>query len=191
MFVAENWPILADEVWSILAMATKPDGALHVPFHRQVDIVTAETLHFQFPCDEAHHDLRTADHCDRTGRLQSAVLEQRRDYADVAPPAQATIVDRDQYLSLAVASPCPQFLAIQQVARAACTVEDHQSPIVSSILQDLIDQRSQRRQADPASHHDDVPPARCLHWPACPKRTSHTHRVAHSPVHQRMSGLPD
>src|ERR1017187_2812228 len=41
------------------------------------------------------------------------VLEQRCAYADVASPAQATVIDRDQHLSLAVASPC-------QIGRASC-----------------------------------------------------------------------
>src|SRR5208283_5931116 len=104
-------------------------------------------------------------------------------------PTQTTIVDRDQHLSLAVANPCRQFLAIQKVAWAAPSVEYYQSPIVFPILQDVIDHRPQRRQADAASHHDDVPSARSLYGPACPEWTSYTHAVAHFPIHQRMSSL--
>src|ERR1019366_7986128 len=37
---------------------------------------------------------------------------------------------------------------------------------------------------------DDVPPPPRLYRPACPKRTSYPHAVAHSPAHQRMSSLP-
>src|SRR5271166_1769762 len=106
-------------------------------------------------------------------------------------PTQTTIVDRDQPLSLAVASPCRQFLAIEKVAWAAPSVKDYQSPIVFPILQDVIDQRPQRGQANATSDHDDVPPSRGRYRPACAERTSYTHVVAHSPIHKRMSRLSD
>src|SRR5512141_1011093 len=45
--VRENGPIFADEVWSVLAMPTEADPALHVSFHGNVNIVLLEPLRFQ------------------------------------------------------------------------------------------------------------------------------------------------
>ena len=60
---------------------------------------------FQFASDEAHHDLRPADHGDRAVLAAGAGIGKGRDHADVAAPAHASVIHRDKHLSVGVPSP--------------------------------------------------------------------------------------
>src|ERR1035441_1859738 len=129
LLVGENRPILANEVRSVLAMSAESDAALHVSFHGEKDVRAGESVGFEFAGDKTHHDLKPADHGRGTRRLEPGVLEQRGHHADMPAPSQTTVIDRDQHLSVALAGPGSQFLAVKQIARAARSVEDYYTPV--------------------------------------------------------------
>src|SRR5579864_2193310 len=125
---------------------------------------------FQLSRDKAHHDFRTANHCDRLGRLQARVLEQGRNDTNVSMPAQAAIVHRDQDLRVRLARPRCQFFAIKQFTRTARAVQNNQTPVTVTVAEDLVDRWTEWRQPD-SSRNDDYIAASCgFHGPSGAER---------------------
>src|SRR5271167_968164 len=48
LVIGKDRSVFANEVRSVLAMAAEADSALHVPFHRKIDIRPGQPLGFQF-----------------------------------------------------------------------------------------------------------------------------------------------
>src|SRR5215470_6867906 len=104
-------------------------------------------------------------------------------------PAHPAIIDRDQHLDLALPSPGGQFLAIEQLTRAARAIENHQTSVTIAVLQDFVNDGAKRSQPDTARDDDDVVSPRCLHGPAHPKWTTNADPVAYCLRNQRVGGL--
>src|SRR5579884_4219765 len=77
-------PILADEMWPVLAMAAQSDAAFHVAFHREIDVFAPQAHGIEFAQNEAHHNFRPAHHRYRLRRLQACEFEERCDHAYIA-----------------------------------------------------------------------------------------------------------
>ena len=83
----KNGAVPAHEVSAHLAVATMAEGALQIALHAQVDRVDGEAELMQSLGGGAHHDLRAAQHGDRSARFELQIVEQGRDQADVTMPA--------------------------------------------------------------------------------------------------------
>src|SRR5690242_3627492 len=147
-------------------------------------------MFLQLPCHKTHHDLRPTDHCDRARRMQARVLEECRNYPDMAMPAQSAVVDCDEDLRFRLTRPRSELFAIQQFARTSRPVQDDQPSVFGPILQNFIDHRAQRCETDTAGNYDHVVSARRLNRPSISKWSAHTNSGARLLTHQRMRGFP-
>ena len=66
----EHRAVPAHQVRAELAVPAQGDGALHVPLHGQVHPVVGDPRREQRADGESHHDLRTNDKSNCTGRIK-------------------------------------------------------------------------------------------------------------------------
>ena len=90
----EDRPILADEIWTHLAVSTGSLAAFHVAFKRNVDVLGWDPPRQGFIDDEAHHDLGTAGHHNGFPRVYPDMVEQQWDNTHPAVPGFVAAVDR-------------------------------------------------------------------------------------------------
>src|SRR5579864_1620008 len=112
--IGEHRTVLADEIGAHLAMAAESYRALHVAFHREINLIVGESSRFQLPDHETHHDLRTASHhCSSLGP-QRCRPKKLGHYAYPATPARSTHIDRGQNLRIRQSAPSLELLGEQQ-----------------------------------------------------------------------------
>ena len=78
--------ILADERGTKLTMAAEPDGALHIPFQRNVNLVLWYAASLELVKSESHHRLGPAHVRNRRPRIKRDITQEARDHSDVPLP---------------------------------------------------------------------------------------------------------
>ena len=122
---------------------------------------------------EAHHDLGTADQRPGVVRIEAAAPDQLGHDADLAAPAAGGVVDGDIHLQVELAAPTLQFLAVQDVLGRPGAVHDADIAVGRTVGENLVDGRTQRREADADGHDDDVAALEVLDRPGRPIGAAH------------------
>src|SRR5690606_24706499 len=155
-----------------LAVPALPNAALHPACEAHPDLVGRQTRAEQFHHHEAIHHRRADGDRDRLEGVDLDTREQARDHADVTDPALIRPVDRDKQLDVVTLAPGAQLVAEQDFGRVLRAVEHDQSPVVSAVIEDFVNQRARGRHAQPARCDEDILALKVLDRKAATKRTA-------------------
>src|SRR5512140_2581734 len=149
----EDRSVFADECRAVLAVPAEPDGALHVPLHREIDLVFYESAPLELEHAELHHRLWTADVRDRRPRVELQISQQIRHDADVPLPRGIASVDCDENFDVFLLGPFLEFHAEQQIERTAGTVQNDDPAEAVTLAEQRMEERTERRQTKPSCHN--------------------------------------
>ena len=163
---------------SELAVPAKPDRALHVPLHREINPIIGNAGHVERRRGEAHHHFRTADEGDRFGRIKLHVADQLRDDPDMAVPALVGVIDRHLDLDVEARAPGFEFASEQHVRRIARAEQNRHPAISRPVFEHFEDGRTERGEAEPTGNEQYVGPHRDADRPAGAERAAHAEDIA-------------
>src|ERR1019366_5081530 len=192
LVVAEDRPVLADEVRPDLAMPAKADGALHVALHREVDHGCGNAALQELEHREPHHHFGTAEHRDAVVPVEGNARNERRHDADVSVPVPRGAVDGDVNVHVELRAPRFEVAPVKHVFRGARAVEESDPAIAASIRQHVEDGGPKGSEPDAAGDEDDVAPRSFVDGPRGAERAAHAEHVTPlQGAHPRRDGADD
>src|ERR1017187_10163108 len=158
LVIAEEPPVLADEMRPDLAMPAKTDGALHVALHREVDHGCGNAALQELEHREPHHHFGPAEHRDAVVPVEGNARNERRHDADVSVPVPRGAVDGDVNVHVELRAPSPQVALVKPLCRGAHAIEENDAAVTASVRQHVEDGGPKGSEPDAAGDKDDVAP---------------------------------
>ena len=147
---AEHGTVLADVLGADVAAATFADSAFHPQLQGGVNLVSGKAHLLQAGQNELDHNRRTADQR-RPVHVEAHFLQIVRHEAHVAVPALLGPVNGQMDVGVRGLGPDLFNLpALYQIVGGPGAVEDIHGPVVFPVVQDVVDDGPQGRQADAA-----------------------------------------
>src|SRR5216683_3693604 len=175
--VLEDGPILADEVWSVLAVPTEADGTFHVALHRDVNTLCRYAALLKLRHREAHHDFGPADKDHRVLSIERCPGDKLGDDTNAAAPRSRSLIHGDVHLQVEASSPVFEVAPVEDVRWRAGAVEQRDLAVLLTLGGDLIQSRAQRRQPDASGYDYHVLPLRVLDRPVTAEGPAYTYHI--------------
>src|SRR6266852_6505862 len=196
--VLEDGPILADEVWPVLAVPTEADGTLHIALHRDVNTLCRYAALLKLRHREAHHDFGSANEGHGIAWIKRSPGDELRDDTDAAAPGARGMIYGDVHLQIIVGIYLPprqgilsggevsfaiarlpafEFAPVEDIRRRASAIEQRDLAVLFALCDDMVHGRAQWRQPDASGHNHHVLPLRVLDRPVTSKGSAHTYHI--------------
>src|SRR5579863_7258573 len=177
--VLEHWAIFADKIRPILAMPAHTHRTFHVALHRDIDMFSRHAALLQFSSRETHHNFRATDKCDGIQRIKRRAGNEPCHNAHAAAPCSRSAVHCDIYIKIKVRTPVCKLIAIEDIRRCSCAIQQYHLAILFSLGGNMIHDRAQWGQTNAASNDHNIFSHGLLNRPVRAKRPAHADDISY------------